>query len=231
MQIEVLPDADTAARSAAEYLAARARAAVEARGRFVLAASGGKAPWAMFRVLADQEVPWEHVEIVQVDERVAPDGHPDRNLTHLRECLLGHCPLKPSQIHAMPVNEPDLREAAAKYARTLEQLTGPSRVIDLVHLGLGPDGHTASLVPNDPVLDVTDVDVAPSGPYQGRQRLTLTYPILNRAREILWLITDGSKVEMLRRLRAGDRTIPAGRIRQDNARIYADEAAQGKSQK
>ena len=119
----------------------------------------------------------------------------------------------------------NLEQAAAEYAATLQKLAGTPPVLDLVHLGLGSDGHTASLVPGDLVLDVTDVDVAMCGEYQGRPRMTLTYPLLNRAREILWLVTGASKTEMLRRLRDGDPTIPAGRICQDFALVLADEAA------
>jgi 6-phosphogluconolactonase len=225
MQIEVLPDAEVACRRGAALIAAEARAAVAARGRFLLAVSGGKNPWKMFRALADEEVPWDKLAIVQVDERVAPDGDPDRNLTHLRESLLGHAPLRPEQIHAMPVTDPDLHAAAGRYARTLEQLAGPLPVIDLIHLGIGPDGHTASLVPGDPVLEITDVDVALTGVYQGRRRMTLTYPVLNRARSIVWLITDEPKADALVRLSKADPTIPAGRVRGDRAHVLADRAA------
>jgi 6-phosphogluconolactonase len=225
MKIEILPDGETASRRGAVLIAAEARAAIAARGRFLLAVSGGKNPWKMFRALADEKIDWEKVEIVQVDERVAPEGDAARNLTHLRESLLGHAPLRPEQIHAMPVNDPDLEAAAGRYARTLEQLACPQPVIDLVHLGLGPDGHTASLVPGDPVLEVVDVDVAVTGVYQGRRRMTLTYPILNRARSILWLVTDDSKADALSRLSKGDPTIPAGRIASDRARVLADGAA------
>jgi 6-phosphogluconolactonase len=225
MKIEILPDAESACRRGAALIAAEARAAIAARGRFLLAVSGGKNPWKMFRTLAEEQFNWEKVDIMQVDERVAPDGDSDRNLTHLRESLLGYAPLRPEQIHAMPVNDPDLGAAAGRYAHTLEQLAGPQPVIDLVHLGLGPDGHTASLVPGDPVLAVVDVDVAATGVYQGRRRMTLTYPILNRARSILWLITDDSKADALLRLSKGDPTIPAGRIASDRARVLADRAA------
>src|SRR5437762_911178 len=176
----------------------------------------------MLRTLADEEVPWDNVHVVQVDERVAPAGHPDRNLTHLRESLLDRVPLRPEQVHAMPVEAPDLEAAAERYARTLVAIAGSPPVLDLVHLGLGPDGHTASLVPGDPVLNVTAKDVAVTGVYQGRRRMTLTYPIINRARRILWLVTGDEKAGMLLRLRQGDPSIPAGRIRQDQAVIFAD---------
>lgn len=225
MMIEVLDDADSVALKAAVFIAAEARAAVTARGRFILAVSGGKTPWAMLRALTGQKVPWEGVHVVQVDERLAPAGHPDRNLTHLRESLLEHAPLRPERIHAMPVEEKDLEAAAAGYAMALQEIAGSPAVIDLVHLGLGPDGHTASLVPGDPVLKIDNRDVALTGIYQGRRRMTLTYPIINRSRRILWLVTGSEKGKMLLRLRDGDNTIPAGRVVQDRALVLADRAA------
>ena len=136
-------------------------------------------------------------------------------------------PLPPDQLYAMPVELPDLEAAARSYAATLRTIAGELPVIDLVHLGLGPDGHTASLVPGDPVLDVDNADVALSGPYQGRRRMTLTYPILNRARRILWVVTGGEKAGMVNRLLDGDRSIPAGRVRQEHALLLADSAAAG----
>ena len=225
MRIEVLADADAVARKAAARIAAEAHQAVAARGRFVMAVSGGHTPWVMLRALAEEDVPWKNVHVFQVDERVAPEGHADRNLTHLRASLLEHAPLPAAQLHAMPVEIPDLRSAAAKYDAELTSIAGAPPVLDLVHLGLGPDGHTASLVPGDPVLDVTDRDVAMTGVYQGRNRLTLTYPVINRARLILWLVTGSEKVPMFRRLQAGDQSIPAGRVLQNNAVLLADRSA------
>jgi 6-phosphogluconolactonase len=227
MKLEVLADADAVARAAAAFIAAEARAAVAARDRFILAVSGGRTPWQMLRALAGEQVPWEDMHVVQVDERVAPAGDPDRNLTHLRESLLERVPLPPEHLYAMPVEAADLEAAIASYARVLQQIAGSPSVLDLVHLGLGPDGHTASLVPGDPVLQVTDADVALSGVYQGRRRMTLTYPLLNRARRTLWLVTGAEKVGMLVRLREGDPSIPAGRINPQNALVLADRAAAG----
>ena len=225
MKIEVQPDEDTAARKAAVIIAADARAAVPARGRFIMAVSGGRTPWLMLRALADEQLPWENVHVVQVDERAAPAADPDRNLTHLRESLLDHAPLRPDHIHAMPVETADLDRAAGQYASTLQEVAGSPPVLDLVHLGLGSDGHTASLVPGDPVLDITDADVAVTGPYQGRRRMTLTFPIINRSRRVLWLVTGGEKAGTLVRLRDGDPSIPASRVRQDLALILADSVA------
>jgi 6-phosphogluconolactonase len=227
MQIEVYADADAVARAAAQFLETEAKESVPARGRFVFAASGGKTPWAMLKALAEDHVPWSGIEIVQVDERVAPTGHNDRNLTHIEQCLVGPSPLRPEQIHAMPVERPDLDAAADDYAETLARIAGAPPAIDLVHLGLGPDGHTASLVPGDPVLDVTDRDVAITGVYQGRRRMTLTYPAVNRAKAILWLVTGHEKQPMLKRLLEADGSIPAGRVRQDTAILLADRTAMG----
>ena len=227
MKLEVFEDAEAVARAAAATIAADARAAVAARERFIMAVSGGKTPWIMLRALANEEVPWKDVHVFQVDERIAPAGDPDRNLTHLRASLLEHAPLPPQQIYAMPVELPDLEAAAKQYAQTLEQVAGSPPVLDLAHLGMGPDGHTASLVPGDPVLNVTDADVGLTGVYMGRRRMTLTYPVLNRSRRILWLMTGIEKVAMLPRLLEGDTTIPAGRISRDQAVVLADRAAAG----
>ncbi len=229
MKIEALADADSVARAGATFTAEEARGAVAARGRFIVAFSGGHTPWKMLRALADEKMPWPGVHVVQVDERVAPAGDPDRNLTHLRDSLLAHCPLRSEQVHAMPVESADLETASSQYALTLRDIAGAPAVLDLVHLGLGPDGHTASLVPGDPVLDVTRADVALTGVYQGRRRMTLTYPVLNRSRRIVWLVTGRDKADMLARLHKGDDSIPAGRVRRDRALVLADREAAARS--
>lgn len=227
MKIEVLPDAAAVAARGAAFVAAAARAAVAARGTFTLAVSGGHTPWKMLAALAREDVPWRNVQILQVDERVAAAGDADRNLTHLRQSLLAEAPITPAQIHPMPVEETDLEAGAAHYGATLRELAGDPAVIDLVHLGLGPDGHTASLVPNDPVLQVTDRDVAITGMYQDRRRMTLTYPALDRARQILWVVTGADKVNALARLRRGDPSIPGGRVANADMLVLADRAATG----
>jgi 6-phosphogluconolactonase len=225
VHIEILADAEAVARQAAVIIAESARAAAAAGRTFSLAVSGGHTPWQMLHALAGEQVPWQSVHVFQVDERVAPAGHPDRNLTHLHQSLLEHAPLRAEQIHAMPVEAGDLEAAARDYARTLQEVAGAPPVLDLVHLGLGPDGHTASLVPADPVLNVTAADVALTGIYQGRRRMTLTYPVINRARRILWLVTGSEKAPMLPRLERGDPSIPAGRVGQDHALVLADRPA------
>jgi 6-phosphogluconolactonase len=214
-EIEVLPDADAVARRGAVVVAQAARAAVDARGTFLFAVSGGTTPWAMFRHLADEDMPWEATVVYQVDERIAPDGDSERNLTHLQESLGA----APAHVRPMPVGAADLEAAAAAYAAEL-----PDR-FDLVHLGLGDDGHTASLVPGDPVLDVADRPVAVTGDYQGRRRMTLTYPALARAERLLWLVAGPDKAQPLAKLLARDPSIPAGRVRDGSSLVLADRAA------
>lgn len=225
MKLEVLADAAAAAARAAEFIAAEARDAVRARGVFSLAVSGGSTPWLMLRELARLDLPWQAVQLFQVDERIAPAGDTERNLTHIGDTLLQRAPLPAAQVHAMPVNDADLEAAAARYAQLLQRIAGSPAVLDLVHLGLGPDGHTASLVPGDAVLGVTDADVALTAAYMGRRRMTLTYPMLNRARHVLWLATGADKRAMVTRLRAGDAAIPAGRVDARHARLFTDRAA------
>ena len=214
MELEVLADPDSVAARGAAFVAEVAREAIGARGGFAFAVSGGRTPWAMFEVLAGEDLPWGDVGIWQVDERIAPDGDPDRNLTGLE-------PLLPpgGTLHPMPVTDPDLDAAASRYAASL-----PS-VFDLVHLGMGDDGHTASLVPGDPGLEVTDRDVAVTGEYRGRRRMTLTFPPLARARRVLWLVTGRDKAAMLPGLLRGDPSIPAGRVAAAAQLVVADASA------
>jgi 6-phosphogluconolactonase len=216
--LEILPNAAAVALRAAQVLAEHAFAAVAERGAFTFAVSGGRSPWAMFGELAREDFPWAQTSIYQVDERIAPAGDPRRNLTHLQESLSA---VAFADVHPMPVDAPDPESAAEAYARSL-----PVR-FDLIHLGLGPDGHTASLAPGDPVLDVVDRDVALTEPYMGLPRMTVTYPVLNRARALLWLVTGSEKADALGRLRRHDDSIPAGRVAFDRALILADAAAAG----
>ena len=252
LELVVRPDAAAAARHAAAWLAERAREAVAARGRFTLAVSGGSTPGPAFAALAEEDVPWEHVHLFQVDERVAPAGHPDRNLVGLREALVDRVPLPEANLHPLPVDavsegledvagEPDpgtrtyvafsrwlgkaLRKAVTEAERELVAAAGEPPVLDVVQLGLGGDGHTASLVPGDPALEVTDGAVAATGRYAGRHRLTLTYPTLDAARHRLWLATGAGKADMVARLVAGDTTIPAGRVSRAGAVLVVDAPA------
>jgi len=212
--LEVLSDAPGVAQRGADEVAAAASVAIAARGRFTFAVSGGHTPWAMFRALAHEDLAWEAFGIWQVDERVAPDGDPDRNLTSLVQALP-----EAVELHPMPVTEDDLDAAAKRYAASLPE------AFDLVHLGMGDDGHTASLVPGDPVVEVADRDVALTLEYRGRRRMTLTYPALGRSRRVLWLITGEDKAPMVPRLLAGDPSIPAGRVSTPEQLVVADRAA------
>jgi 6-phosphogluconolactonase len=231
MQIEILADAGAVATRAAQFIAAEARAAVAARGRFTFAVSGGRTPWQMLRELASEDMPWQSVHLFQVDERVAPAGDPERNLTHIRDSLLAHAALPAANVHAMRVEATDLDAAAASYAQELGTFAGTPPVLDLVHLGLGPDGHTASLIPGDPVLAEAHLNVALTGPYQGHRRMTLTYPVLNRSRCALFVVTGAEKIPALAKLRARDPAIPAGRVTGERALIIADAAAAGTARK
>jgi len=220
IETRVFPDADAASRHAAETVAAAGREAVDTRGEYAIALSGGKTPWAMIGLLGEMEqMPWEQSQIYQVDERVAPPGDEARNLTHLVQMLsIDH----QAALRPMPVTSRDLELSAAEY-----EVHVPER-LDLVHLGLGPDGHTASLVPGDSVLEVDDRRVAMTGGrYEGHLRMTLTYPALAGARQILWLVLGEKGREPLAKLLAGDSSIPAGRVENENMVVVCDEAAAG----
>jgi 6-phosphogluconolactonase len=225
LQVEIAGDAAGAARKAAMFIAERARSSSQQGKHFMVALSGGNTPRRMFRELAEQDLPWGDVHLAQVDERLVPAGR-DRNLTVLQEELISRVHLKPEQVHAMPVETDDPVAAARRYGEELRLVTGVPLVLDLVHLGLGADGHTASLVPGDPVLKVQDKDVAvTTSAYQGLRRMTLSLPTISRARCIVWLVTGASKAGMLERLLRGDRSIPAGRVARARAVIFADRAA------
>ncbi len=219
-EIEVVADERAAARRAAELIAAAGEAAAAERGPFGMAMSGGRSPWAMLAILGElEQMPWDATELFQVDERIASPGSEDRNLTHM---VLGLSMDHQAMLRPMPVTQRNLEGAAHDYENGL-----PER-LDLVHLGLGPDGHTASLVPGDPVLEVDDRRVAlTENAYQDYRRMTLTYPAIDAARQILWLVTGAEKREPLAKLLAGDRSIPAGRVENDNMIVVADEAAAG----
>jgi 6-phosphogluconolactonase len=220
-ELEIVADPHAVARTAADRLAGWVRAAVADHGSCSLAVSGGKTPGEMFALLAEDDVPWEQLVLFQVDERVAPANDPDRNLSNLRAAL-GDVP---ARVVPMPVEDDDLDEAAARYAKEL-----PGR-FDVIHLGIGPDGHTASLVPGDPVLEVHARLVAlTGGTYQGRRRMTLTYRALALTDRLLWVIAGEDKRTALAKLLAGDRSIPAGRVSAQRSLVIADRAAAGDAQ-
>jgi len=225
MQIHVFDDAQGAAEFAASRIATDARSSVAERGSFSVALSGGTSPWPMLSFLAAEDMPWARVHIFQVDERVVPSDDPRWTFEKLRSVLLSRVPLPADNVHPMPVHMDDLQTAAEKYQRTLTKVLGSPPVIDLVHLGLGADGHTGSLVPGSPDAANAVPEVMVSPVYEGSRRITLTYSILSRARTILWFVLGQDKAEMLRRLIRGDTSIPAGRIERSRAVVVADKAA------
>ena len=225
MKVKTLPDPGAVAIRAAEHIAQVAREAVTERGRCALAFSGGTTPWRAFSALSGKDVPWDRVHLFQVDERVAPSGDPDRNDVHLKEALIDRISIPTANVHLMTVEGGDLDEEARRYEAILRQIAGTPPVLDLVQLGLGEDGHTASLFPGDSALAAIDRDVAVTGHHKGRKRMTLTFPAIDRARRILWLVTGSGKSLALARLLAGDRSIPAGRVLRSRAVLLTDIAA------
>jgi 6-phosphogluconolactonase len=213
-ELEVAADGDEAARRVGALLAERAREAAAEGGRFSVALS--KVPSALAGAFVAADPPWGAVDVYQVDERVAAAGSADRNLTAILAALP---PEAVDSLVPMPVEAPDLDDAARLYE---EELADP---VDFVHLGLGLDGHTASLVPGDPVLDLLDRRVAVTDDYEGFRRMTLTYPALDTAREVVWLVTGEAKRGVLARLLNGDESIPAGRIANPRQLVIADAAA------
>ena len=222
MKVHRLASKDEVAAAAADFVARCARAAIGERERFTLALSGGSTPWRMLQLLSGYELDWEFVHVFQVDERQTPEGDPDRNLTHIRAQFTDRAGIDPGHIYAMPVNADPLEEGAVEYAKTLTRLGGYPATLDLVHLGMGDDGHTASLLPGDALLDEMAADVGVTQNYHGHRRMSLTYPAINRARDILWLVNGSDKAEMLERTIAGDATIPAGRVNQAQAIVITD---------
>jgi 6-phosphogluconolactonase len=225
MKTELFPTADQVAAGAAAYLEHEIREALAHQPSYSLAISGGRTPWEMLKILSKADLPWNRVNLFQVDERVAPDGHADRNLTQLFQAIAGTPMVTQLRIFPMPVLAEDLEEGCQEYRQVLHEVT-EGKGLDLIHLGLGSDGHTASLVPGDGVLNIQDRLVAcTQNLYQGRIRMTLTYPLLNRAKQILWIVTGSEKQEMVQRLLQQDPSIPAGSIRQENALLMVDQAA------
>jgi 6-phosphogluconolactonase len=178
----------------------------------------------MFAALASMEVAWGDLHVWQVDERVAPPGSPERNLTQLRQDLLRRVPIPPANVHPMPVEAADLGAAASAYAEELRTLCGG--VLDVVHLGLGEDGHTASWPPHHPVLAVKSADVAVVGPFHGVIRMTLTPPAVNRARVILFLVTGRDKSQVVGQLLGGNTVLPAARVRSEGTVLLVGGGAE-----
>lgn len=225
MRIHVLPTAESAAERAAEWLRAEIGRATAGHGRCLIALSGGRTPWRMLHDLRRLRVHWHGVEVFQVDERVVAATDPRRNARQIAELLVAPDALPAAALHAMPVEHQPLADGAAEYAALLAERCGTPPVLDVVQLGLGSDGHTASLVPGDPLLEDQRLDVGISGVYQGVRRMTLTCRVLNAARHRLWLVTGDDKARALRALWDGDRGAPAGRVAREASLVFADAAA------
>ena len=223
--MKIAHDAASAANIAAAEVARTCADAVAIRGQALVAFSGGETPWLMLRELCHFDLPWQKIFVAQVDERVASRGDARRNFTRLEQILVREGPLPPGQLLPMPVESEELAMAATDYQAVLETRGGMPLQLDLVQLGLGTDGHTASLVPGDAVLRVNDRDVAVTSDYQGLRRMTLTFPAINRTRRRLWLVTGASKNARLGELLAGAGDTPATAVSRDNAVVVADESA------
>ena len=213
MDIIVVPDPQSAANQAAAWIARQLRNAASRRGMASVAFSGGSTPALMLAALAELSVPWTVTTVFQVDERIAPDGDPDRN-AGLLEVLR---PCRPT-IRLMPVTAGDLAAARRRYAASL-----PDR-LDVVHLGVGDDGHTASWPPGDPVIDERR-HVAISSEFNGRARMTLTVPVVNAARRRLVLATGAAKAEIIERWLLHDHTLPVDRVSRTNTSVVLDAPA------
>lgn len=227
LKTEIFPSADQVAEKAAAYMEQLIRETLTQKKTFSMAISGGRTPWEMLKILSKASLPWQRINLFQVDERIAPDGHADRNLTQLFQAIEGSPLVTRLRIFPMPVTAKDLHAACQEYAQLIQEIT-EGEGLDLIHLGMGSDGHTASLVPGDGVLQVHDREVACTEQvYQGRIRMTLTYPLLNSVKRILWIVTGAEKQEMVQRLLKQDASIPAGSVNQANALLMADQAAFG----
>jgi len=207
--------------AAAEFIALRLTRAAEERGRATLAISGGSTPWGMFERLASQAAPWTDVHLFQVDERIVPREHDARNWKRFLENPLS-LRIPRDNCHPMPVDVEDAELAAAVYSATLTGYSGEPPVLDVVHLGIGEDGHTASLFSDDALLQERQRWVGVSRRYRDHRRLTLTLPTLNQARSVVWLVVGAGRRGVLARLRDGDLSIPAGRVQRDRAVVFTD---------
>ena len=225
MRIQVLPTPEIAAERAAEWLRTEIGRASAQRGRCLVALSGGRTPWRMLRDLHRLRVHWHDLQVFQVDERVVAENDERRNARQIADLLVAPAMLRAAQFHAMPVERSDLEAGAEEYARLLSEHGGTPPVLDVVQLGIGADGHTASLVPGDRLLKAHDRDVGISVPYQGVVRMTLTFRVLDAARHRLWLITGADKAAALRQLWLGDTSVPAGRVVRESAFVFTDSAA------
>jgi len=217
-RVVVHPDPQTASETTAREIAAVVRSAVEQGGVANIALSGGNTATSMLAALSRQEVPWARVHVYQVDERVAPDGDANRNATALTAELLDAVPLPSGNIHLLPVTATNLDDAASAFGARLPRF-------DVVHLGMGNDGHTASWPPGDPVIEVRHQPIAVVGPFNGHLRMTVTPAVTSPSHLIVFLIVGVSKREPLAAMLAGDPAIPASHVPRERTVVHVDRAA------
>ncbi|HLU07758.1 MAG TPA: 6-phosphogluconolactonase [Woeseiaceae bacterium] len=220
MDWRISGDSAGAEQAAAAFIAECLRQAVKERGLATFAVSGGRSPWGMFERLADESVEWDRVHVLQVDERVVPLDDDARNWSHFLEGSLAERIPKQNR-HPMPVEE-DAELAVGRYSATLIQWAGVPPQLDVVHLGIGEDGHTASLFADDVLLQDRRHWVGVSRVYEGHRRLTLTLPVLNSARVIAWFVIGAGRREVLERLRRGDESIAASHVQRGKAVVFTN---------
>lgn len=233
-RVEVLPDPPALAHHVAEWMT---QAALAARGPFRVSLSGGSTPKALYGLLASGEFkarfPWFRVLWYWGDERFVPYDHPDSNYRMTREAMLAKAPVPPENIFPIPTDgDPD--DAARRYERTLQEAYGatsldPQRpLFDITLLGLGPDGHTASLLPGEPVLNERKRWVAAVSHGRPEVRITLTYPPIDSSRWVAFLVAGKEKAAIFSKIRAGNSDLPAARVRPVGELIwFVDRAAAG----
>ena len=231
-ETRVFDGAEALARHAAQWLCATAQ---RSSGSFAVSLSGGATPRRLYELLAGADLPWGRVHWFWGDERFVPSDHPDSNYRMAREALLSRAPVPEANIHAIRTEGASPEQAASNYEATLKRFHGaealsPERpLFDVILLGLGEDGHTASLFPGDAALEEARRWVVAVRGARKEARITLTYPALESGRETALLVTGAAKRGALRRAQAGDRGIPAGRLRPaGNVRWLVDRAAAGK---
>ncbi len=219
-RVAVFAAEDWAVR-AADLFADAIHEVLSRQERCTVALSGGTTPAPVLAELATRKLAWDRVILTQVDERIAPIDSGNRNIVGLREAFSE----LPVTWIPMPVEQDDLVAAGNEFVEQLSDVAGSPPILDVVHLGLGGDGHTASLVPDDPILSVLDRDIGITSSYQGTRRLTMTRPMLERALLVLWLVAGPAKADAVKKLLRGDQSVPAGQLDLTNSVVVLDAPA------
>jgi 6-phosphogluconolactonase len=239
VRIQTYPNLETLSRAVAEQFVAMARRCTSEQQIFSVALSGGKTPQTFLKLLASPEfsarIPWENTHIFQVDERCVPPNHPESNYGMIREALLSQVPGAATHFHRMKAEQEDLDAASAEYAQELKKTLPPAKGkaprFDLIMLGMGPDGHTASLFPGSGAVAEKEWWVCPNYVEELQAyRVTLTYPVLNAASETFFVVSGSDKANVLRQVLEGPGNqdlYPAQGVRPEEGRVawFVDEAA------